>query len=575
MQQLLKLQTLDSRLHPGSKSGVTSASDDGDEETIEDPENPGLSGLSDVFQGGDEESIFDPSRPAESSGDARPKPPSSSPQPSAASTNFGRIGFVTGTFESRAAVDTAFEGNSEDVFEWRNTFGLALRYDPSTSVSARLTARFVHWYSGEKGTAAQDAFADTHSVFDVDLREANVRYDVGELRFTLGQQFVLWGATDVNKFGQLLHPRDYRYGVSLEGKDDLLPVFALDAKWFVDGETTLEGVLVPFYQGDEGQLFGNDFSLFNGGSPLIPGAQVASLLDGLVREGYGESLRAAVDHSGNPEASLDNLSAGVHLSRSVRGVDLSLGYLYGWDQTPSFSVDADLNTVIRAVLLHPEVLDSFDPMAILLEPGVVAALLRMDGKSPGDLVEMGRERQHALEFDLETYAGPIGIRTDWAFRPNRTVLTQEPTTPVVGPFEVQTSQQVTTHRYGSVDAALGFSWESDDTNHVLILEGTYQHLFGVRAPVRPLLFRKNSYGLSLAWRSKFFEVLELAAGGQWNLDIRKELIALAGATYDFGDGVSAFAQYTLFEGPSVSEELTVGGLYDHNDNVLLGGEWVF
>lgn len=531
----------------------------------------------------DEEILFDPLN-------ATPPPPSNEPAPSARTGGAPappprpvsrRLGFFTGRYVSRIAADLVHDNSHEDVFEWRNALRLGVRFDPSDTSTVVLEGRATHRFTVERGSTSRGEgfFSDADGQFEPELREAFVRWNLGDVSLTLGNQFSLWGVMDLVSPAQVIHPRDLRQGVSADGTEGLVPVWALDVRWFAADWLTLEAILVPFFTAERGTFIGHDVSLLSPGSTLATRLAIAETLDRIVDDGFGEAFAAASQHAGTPDALPQNLTGGVRLAASLGGVDLGLGYFYGWDPTPVLKLDPDLAVVVDAALRTPSVLRDLDPTPLLTDPRLGAALLRLQqriaaGTRGDDLYEVDYRRNHNLAVDAVTYAGPIGLRGELVFAPARTVLVHR-NPDHGGLFDDSGTTSLQTRRLPVLDAVIGLSWESSDTRWVVIGEGFYRATFGLEEHERPIPGEPHSGGLALALQATPVDDWGLTLATIWNASAPHDVVISARTSYAVASGVELFLEAAIFEGAALDQDLTLAGLLDHADEIALGLEWMF
>ncbi|MFB6263382.1 MAG: hypothetical protein ABEL76_07140, partial [Bradymonadaceae bacterium] len=187
-------------------------------------------------------------------------------------------------------------------------------------------------------------------------------------------------------------------GAGTSGGAAALPRFGFEGGW-VGPDWSAKVVLMPFFAPDRVWLFGRDTALSHWGDRRIGGRMALESLAARVfdRSQY-EELQGVLRSTSVPDERPKNVSAGVRVSGTVENTDLGLAYFFGWDRTPSVSVDGGLRA-------------PFGPT------GGGA------GEGDGRDVSVGGEqlfttayrRRHTVLIDAARYVGPIGVRTDLTF----------------------------------------------------------------------------------------------------------------------------------------------------------------
>ncbi len=513
---------------------------------IVDPENPGAGVIVDPENPG-AGAIVDPQNPGPTVAPGRtPAPTSGAPR-----------AVFRGTVTSLAAVDTAHDAPDEDTLLTMQRLAARVRYRISDRWSATVEGRLSWWLTahGDEGDGvfAIDT-AERQGRLEADLRELVVAGRLGRLLLRVGQTTAVWGSTDISGIGDVIHPTDARLG-PLAGADDArIPVPLVDATLVWD-RAALQALVVPFFVAGRTTVYGGDWAL------LRPGSEVASGLPlGLVTRAIDPSLEDLVQPllmaTERPEEHLGNASLGARATFSPRGWDLSLGWFWGWDRTPSLELSEPLRALGDAIAGNPPD-DPFAFSADLLSAfGEVQAAL--GGGTP--LLAARYDRLHSIVLDGVTYAGPIGLRLDVVASPERTwVLAEQRTV-----------------RRPTLSAAFGIGYEDDAGDLIVSTEVLYQRVFTRDGDGRYV------YGLD--------ELVATLAGIEWSLatidalagrDLARLRFTLAGAAlpaegdvlvapaigYTFGERyeVEAGASFTVV---GDHELPTVGDFVAPNDAVF-------
>lgn len=540
---------------------VLTASDVTAQETICDPENPACG-----------ESL-DP--------DLSEEPLVEELEQQASSDSFQNVQFL-GRWGTRLDVDTAFDGGDEDVVELSSDLDLGLEWDATDRFRVVASGRFRHWIGGKENPDEVDLLlnaSDTRAAYDATVGETYVLWRTASTSFALGNLVTRWGSTDLTRPGDVINPVD-RSTISALAAPERLPQLSADLTFSGSG-WSLQALLVPFFVPDRVWAFGRDASLFTSRNPVIREQfPVDGLLGRVVDPSIEDDVQSVVSATRVPDEVPANASVGLRGTWTVANTDLGLGAWYGWDRTPFIVVDEDVRTLVATVLDDGQVLEDFDLLGFFTRnPELIQVTDRISEKAAagGELFQSEFHRQAMLLFDGARYIGPIGVRTDVAFFPAKTYLTEG-------------LQSV---RRPTVAAALGVSWErirSDDDVVTVTLEGFVNHPFDSTDSVTTLFVEEELRGSgddtlllveggvigaagAVMWRIPVLDV-SLRLGGVYNVS-HGDVIATAVATRRFFDLFDAAVGATIFAGPPPDERLSIGGIYDHNDHVSVAVGSVF
>jgi hypothetical protein len=208
--------------------------------------------------------------------------------------------------------------------------------DHSTTIRNSLELEYANWLTDSVGlTLIGRAVYD--GVFDVedglnqqdkddygaylDLREAVLDISVGNMDLHLGRQQVVWGKTDGLRVLDVVNPLDLRDTASTEFLDQRIPLWMMNAEYYLTTDFALQALIVPdlrFHKLPD--------------VPFPPGTRV--------------------NETKEPALTLENTEYGLRFVGYVDGWDFTLNYLYGWDDVPVFKKSFDPNT--GALKISPE-----------------------------------------------------------------------------------------------------------------------------------------------------------------------------------------------------------------------------
>ncbi|QDG53381.1 hypothetical protein FIV42_22335 [Persicimonas caeni] len=573
------------------------------QETIFDPENPAVQGVDEEDEGDEseddgEETIFDPENPAvsgdedseasrdmEGEGESvdlaepRLEPIDEEPvQPTNAA--------FLGAYATSLGVDTAWEGRDEDIVEWANELELRLEYDMSGQSRAVVEGEFFHWMVGKENPDETDLLFNAsrgRASYEPRLGEAYVLLREDNVSFRVGNLVTPWGSTDIVRPGDVVNPRDLtRIETVTATSDLLLPQFTAELAYSAS-DWSITGLLVPFFEENEAFVFGRDFALINPFNPVI-GDQLPILLAAqeLIDRSRWDDVQSFFAATRVPDEIPKNVSLGARATATAWNTDFGLGYFYGWDRTPWLELDEDLRELFRLAADDGRVLEDFDllgfaarnPQAIGLTASVAQKVA--DGE---EVVATEYRRRHTLVADVARYIGPIGVRADVVFSPEQTFYSDD--------FDPL--------RRTTLFGALGFSWErfeSEDDFLAVTVEGFWLHPFDRDSAINEafvaadergpedaqiLLIGDDLYGAAAAlqWTVPLIDAdLQLGALGTLSTE---DVVATASLGKRWFSWLNTTVAVTVLEGPDPSsdEPVSLGGLYDHNDQLTLTVDGVF
>jgi hypothetical protein len=465
--------------NPGAASGA-----------IVDPENPGVSSGAIVDPenpGAASGAIVDPENPGAASGaivdpeNAAAASPAVAvaPEPAARS---GETRF-RGSIASIAAADFAHDVAGEDTFGWRNRFALSLRHRFSDRWSATVSGALV-WSTNAAPASGDGVFALGDAAWSAQveprLDDLMVSGRHGQWLFRFGNFVTSWGVSDFTNPVNIVNPVDYRAGLLATSGEGALAVPTLDATW-VSGRAAWQFLIVPFFVPHRIDLYGSDNAIGRSGSALaetVPIGLVSQIIDPSLRD----LVQPLLVQTKLPEELPQNVSLGSRAVFTAGGADIGLGYFFGFDRQPHIETSASLQGALAFVGVSG--LDEL-PERFAESPEVQAVFDDLvAGKA---LFSAEYRRQHTFVFDFVRYFGPIGVRAEAAFSPQRGFYTT----------------RAATLRRPSLSTAFGLGWES----------GTGEIVVGAEV--------FHTYGFTREGDGDFVldtdELLGIAWGGDWDL----------------------------------------------------------
>lgn len=539
---------------------LLSAASSSAEETIFDPENPD-SAAAGASEPSGEETIFDPENPVvvETPGAPVVVDPA----------------VFTGTYSLAGAMDFLRDSEGEGVYELRNRVGMRGRIPIAPKTAVTLEADFRHLVivprSGEHNAFLPGDFDDVDDAYApwrAQLGDAFISTRFGRLLVRVGQQRVVWGRTDLARPLDILNPADFTDGPGSAMGADFTALGAttpiLMAKASYVGElATTEFVLVPFFEPHRFSLLSGDFAVARPGNELAARNPAISGLQRFDPALY-DVIEPALIGTEVPDEVASNASAGLRVTTHAAGVDLGAGYFFGWDRIPVITLDPDLQEILGIITNDERFLADFDTVGLFTrhpELGRLQAAVSERAQGGAEVLAARYKRWHVLGADMATYLGPIGVRADVAWTPERTFV----------------GENFQSTRRASSNAALGLSYEGDEGEVALLIEAFWLHVFsreGDGREQRPLIFGRDFPGLSFGARIDL-EILAgvpvvVQAGGIVFL-ARYDYILSPQVLWRLDGDTRVFLGAQIYEDPPGEDKrLTLGGLFDTNDQAFLG-----
>jgi hypothetical protein len=153
---------------------------------------------------------------------------------------------------------------------------------------------------------------------DLELRELYVEGELGRALFTLGKQQIVWGRADGLKVLDVVNPQDFREFILPDFDESRIPLWAVNTEVPLGDAASLQLVWLPdptFHDLPE-----EDATFAFTSAELVPS----------VPPGVPVTQRS-VDR---PRELLGDSDAGARLSTSLGGFDLTLHYLWRYDDEP-------------------------------------------------------------------------------------------------------------------------------------------------------------------------------------------------------------------------------------------------
>jgi len=507
-------------------------------------------------------------------------------------------GRFNGYYYGKYAFDVAHNGNDEDVFDFRNKFGLSAEVSTSRMTKVFLSARFSHYSVGE------DAGDDTWYLFnsndlkrdyELEPREIYIYIPNDIINIRLGNQIVRWGFGQFNKPSDVLNPVDFREGLFSDLETPLIPTFMLHLDKSV-GPANLSLVWLPFFKGNRTNLFGHDWAPMSAmyGNPAFSTlgsvTMMFDMITSVINSAVEDDVQPLLMATNPPENKFENGQWGAKTEFSAMGVDFQLSYLYGWDKMPWIHMDNEFLQPAMTLAsfaeeypegigilmgkkqyadldMTPEEKDAFNKAA----GGAMHALGSLfDDEGNLKDIDLSRvfqtsyRRQSTIGLSLSTVLFErIGLKIDSAYSPSRTIYLESPAgfpMPVAKP---------------AISYSVGLDYNKSSTFDVM-LEFYHFHVLDLKDDEEVFIIGSDMYMVTLATHLRLldFEALEFQLAGMLECNTLSWFL-FPKVSYKATDSLKLavggiFVGY--FDG---GNEQGPGGLFDRNDSVYLDLKYSF
>ena len=235
-----------------------------------------------------------------------------------------------------------FDGYLEQATAFRFADDSAL-----TKIRNSLRLKYAHDF-GEHVTLTLDALAAYDAVYDVDddlkvadeedyrayidPREVTLDISAGKFDIKLGRQQIVWEVTDKLMILDVVNPLDLREFTTPDIEDLRIPLWMANVEYFFTPDVSLQTLMIPDMTMTETAHAGSEFA-YHIPSPPAGFALVMNEEDDL-------------------NVSFKNTVWGARLKGLLRGWDVTLNALYGWDVSPTQKKRID--AAARAITVSPE-----------------------------------------------------------------------------------------------------------------------------------------------------------------------------------------------------------------------------
>lgn len=306
------------------------------------------------------------------------------------------------------------------------------RGDGLSFVASGALEHRIRWRDLPEALPGQEAGKAWRYQLEPRLQELYVGIYKAPLDLTIGQQRIAWGRNEILAINDVINPQDLRDPLLIPEELRYKPGLAVRADLAL-GESSLQLIVVPFFQPHDFEFYGTNWSLVQDSAPAAYRA---------VLQQVGESPAGSSLFSGERgvSAGLSQAAAGLRFAWRLGNVEVTHYYHQGFDYTPRWNVDSEQ----LAALLDPALLN--DPVARVL------AFTRFS-----ESVSVNYQRRHHVGLSLVGEAGPLILYGEGAFESRKVFITQALTT-VVHPWATALVGVEYQHEFDQViDLALSYA----------------------------------------------------------------------------------------------------------------------
>ncbi len=185
-----------------------------------------------------------------------------------------------------------------------------------------------------KTLAVYDAVYDVEDALHVEnedeyrayiaLREAFVDLTFEKMDVQLGKQQVVWGKTDGFRVLDTVNPLDYKEFTLSDFLDARIPLWMGKLEYYFNTDFSLQVLVIPEMQFVELAHSGSEYEMNVLSDP--------------------EGIQAIINDTEEPDESFENTEYGVKFTGFYHGWDVTLNYLYSWDDVPVIKKSLDMET---------------------------------------------------------------------------------------------------------------------------------------------------------------------------------------------------------------------------------------
>ncbi len=346
-----------------------------------------------------------------------------------------------------------------------------------------------------------DYFNNRFQPFEFYVKKSSDKWDI-----TAGNQIVSWGVSDVSPI-DVVNPQEMDEFIFSEEDFAKLPVLMLRGDYYVNDQTTIEGIYVPFYKPSHFVLINSDWS-------ILPREMYYRTVEEYRKE-YGVNIEESGTTSyvtDYPKNSPFNGEIGFLLKSYREGYDYQVAIHYGWEKMPFPEFNPDLVEYLKSTDKPMDALNNLSPLEQI-------SFLPMMKFKPHRIFTFGG--------GISTTFKSVGIRSEGALHTNSSIYNVH--------LELLHVPSLTWN------IGADYNFPHNLYGNILI---TWVHFF---TNAKTYLFKRdNIFTISLLRGSYFHDTLTLEGRFIFALTQYQMILSLK-ATYQYSDFISFFGSLNIID----------------------------
>lgn len=245
--------------------------------------------------------------------------------------------------------DRVLENGLEDASELSNSIFLEIEHQYSENMKIMLSSRLYwrllverneddapyYFFNGEK----------PKTIFDYELEESYIDYKYNNFSYRVGQQYFKWGENIAYSRSDIINPNDFRDSIIPELDKRKVAVFSLTGGYSFGEKAKLTLAWIPFRYNPKISYWGRDFAL------LQPSKEIdTSLINNFISQNIEDDLQSLGMTTDNQKKDFTDSSIALNLSFSIKSLNTSFVYYYGFQELPEITMDKDLKKLLFYLL---------------------------------------------------------------------------------------------------------------------------------------------------------------------------------------------------------------------------------
>ncbi len=247
--------------------------------------------------------------------------------------------YVSGTLEAEAAFDTEDGDGQKFEFILKPEFEIGLPHDWDLTVIPRIRYDLFDELEPDQpeqnsiSTLSRRLFVGDHA--DIELREFYIQNIIRGIYVTLGKQQVVWGKADGLRVLDVVNPFDFREFIFDDFDDSRIPTWMANLEIPIK-DATLQLLWIPDLTYHQLPEDGATYEFMSNVPPPTPGVPLK------------------INDVDRPDNLLTDSDFGARLSWFFKGWDLTLNYLYHYDDIPVLYRTVNITPTGPTITINPK-----------------------------------------------------------------------------------------------------------------------------------------------------------------------------------------------------------------------------